>query len=433
MAMDDENGVKPSRRNFLAAAGGVIGAAGAAGAGLVAGRPEAARAQVAPSVPAPAQANAEPFYGAYQAGITTPMQESLYFAAFDLAATKRQDVIDMLRAWTAAGARLTAGQAAEPGPQDVTQPALDSGETVGMDPQRLTLTFGFGPDFFTLNGQDRYGIANRRPPALVDLPHFNGDELIDGQSGGAICIQACANDAQVAFHAVRQLARISYGAATLKWVQTGFSPANKTAGTPRNLMGFKDGTMNPTAATVAPAIWAGAEGPAWMQGGSYMVARRIRIALEHWDRMKIAFQEQTFGRHKASGAPLGQTAEFETPNFDATDSDGNSIIPDNAHVRLAAPVNNGGATMLRRSYSYNNGANFVAERWPPWRQAIEYDSGLFFQCFQRDPRTAFIKVFDRMSKLDALNQFTTHVGSAIFACPPGVSKGGYIGQKLFEA
>ena len=423
MKSDDAPTLKPSRRNFLAGTGGLVGAAGVA---------VAARAQVAPSVPTFAQSNREPFYGTYQGGITTPMQESLYFAAFDLATTKRQDVIDLLRSWTAAGARLSAGLPAEPGDQELTKPPLDTGETMGMDPQRLTLTFGFGPDLFSLGGQDRYGLAKARPPALVDLPHFNGDELIDGQSGGAICIQACANDSQIAFHAVRQLARLSYGAATLKWVQNGFSPANKTKGTPRNLMGFKDGTMNPTDATVGPVVWVGPEGPAWMQNGSYMVARRIRIALEHWDRMNVAFQEQTFGRHKVSGAPLGQSAEFETPKFDATDADGNSVIPDNAHVRLAAPVNNGGATLLRRSYSYNNGANFVAERWPPWRQGIEYDSGLFFQCFQKDPRTAFVRVFDKLSRLDALNQFTTHVGSAIFACPPGIAKGEYIGQKLFE-
>ena len=424
----DDGTPKPSRRNFLAAAGGI-----AAGAGMVAARTLPARAQVAPSLPEKNQQDEEPFYGTYQGGITTPMQSSLYFASFDLATAKRSELIAMLQAWTDAGARLTAGLPGEPGTQNVANPPLDTGEAVGLDPQRLTLTFGFGPDMFALNGEDRYGIAHKRPPALVDLPHFNGDELIAGQSNGAICIQACANDPQVAFHAVRQLARISYGAATLKWVQSGFSTANKTEGTPRNLMGFKDGTMNPTAANVAPVVWAGKEGPAWMQNGSYMVARRIRIALEHWDRMNVAFQEQTFGRAKASGAPLGSTAEFDTPNFNATDADGNSIIPDNAHIRLAAPVNNNGAAMLRRSYSYNNGSSFVAERWPPWRQGIEYDSGLFFQSYQQDPRTAFVKLFDRMSKIDALNQFTTHVGSAIFACPPGVNKGAYIGQKLFES
>jgi deferrochelatase/peroxidase EfeB len=398
--------MKASRRGFLGVAG--VGAA----AGL-AGGAGTARAYAA---------NGEAFYGVHQAGITTPMQSSLYFASFDLAADKREDVVGLLRAWTEAGAAMTAGLPA----------AGDSGEAVGLDPSRLTLTFGFGPEFFALNGEDRYGVAASRPAALVDLPRFAGDELVAGQCGGAICVQACADDPQVAFHAVRQLARISYGAANLKWVQSGFASGKKTEGTPRNLMGFKDGTMNPAGASLGPAVWAGAEGPEWMNGGSYMVARRIRIALEHWDRMKLAFQEKTFGREKASGAPLGCKHEFDTPDFQAADSDGNSVIPDTAHIRLAAPVNNDGATILRRSYSYNDGASFVAERWPPWKQGIEYDAGLFFQAYQKDPRDGFIKLFDRMSKIDALNQFTTHVGSAVFACPPGCEAGGYIGQRLFE-
>ena len=188
--------------------------------------------------------------------------------------------------------------------------------------------------------------------------------------------------------------------------------------------------MNPSAVEAPAVVWAG--GTDWMAGGTYMVARRIRIALEHWDRMKIAFQEQTFGRHKVSGAPLGGAKEFETANFNATDANGDYIIPETSHIRLAAPVNNGGATILRRSYSYNEGANFVAERWPPWRQAIEYDSGLFFQAYQQDPRTGFTKLFEKMSKIDMLNQFTTHVGSAVFACPPGAHPGGFLGEGLFS-
>ena len=413
----------PSRRGFLAAAS-LAGAAGIA---------PAAQAQLVPSRPQAEPAQEEPFYGRYQGGITTPMQEALYFAAFDVAATNRADLITLLQNWTKAAARLTSGLPAEPGTQDDDAPGLDSGEAAGLTPSRLTITFGFGPELFEFNGQDRFGIAAQRPPALADLPRFAGDQLVAGQCGGALCIQACANDPQVAFHAVRQLARISYGMATLKWVQDGFSTANKTQGTPRNLMGFKDGTMNPTAATADAVVWAGPEGPAWMENGSYMVARRIRIALEHWDRMKIAFQEQTFGRKKLSGAPLGGSHEFETPNFQATDANGDYIIPDTSHVRLAAPVNNDGSQILRRSYSFNNGANFVAERWPPWRQGIEVDAGLFFQAYQKDPRTGFTKLFDKMSKIDALNQFTTHVGSGVFACPPGVQPGEYIGQKIFEA
>ena len=420
-----DNAIKPSRRLFLAAAGGIAGAASSFG--------PAARAQVAPSHPEINQNDEEPFYGVYQGGITTPMQSATYFAAFDLATDKRNDVITLLQNWTKAAARLTAGLPAEPGAQDPHAPPLDTGEAAGLSPQRLTITFGFGPDLFTLNDKDRYGLAAKRPAALVDLPHFNGDELVPGRCGGALSVQACANDPQVAFHAVRELARISYGAAALKWVQSGFSPANKTQGTPRNLMGFKDGTMNPTAAAAIPVVWAGTEGPVWMQNGSYMVARRIRIALEHWDRMKLAFQENTFGRHKVSGAALGAKAEFDTPDFAATDTNGDPVIPETAHVRLAAPVNNGGATILRRSYSFNDGASFVAERWPPWHQGMEFESGLFFQAYQRDPRNGFIKLFDKMSKIDALNQFTTHTGSAIFACPPGVQQGGYVGQGLFDA
>jgi deferrochelatase/peroxidase EfeB len=417
--------LKPSRRLFLAASGGLVGAA----ASIL----PAAHAQLAPSRPEHDPVDAEPFYGPHQAGITTPMQEALYFASFDVTATNQADLITLLQKWTVAAARLTTGLPAEAGVQDEDAPPLDSGEAAGLNPSRLTLTFGFGPDLFTLNGEDRFGIAAKRPQALADLPHFVGDQLIEGQSGGALCIQACANDPQVAFHAVRQLNRIAYGVVSLKWVQSGFSTANKTQGTPRNLMGFKDGTMNPTAEAVAPVVWAGNEGLAWMNGGSYMVARRIRIALEHWDRMKVAFQEKTFGRQKVNGAPLGGKTEFETPNFAATDANGDYVIPETSHVRLAAAANNNGTQILRRSYSYNNGASFVAERWPPWHQGIEYDSGLFFQAYQKDPRTGFSVLFDKMSKLDALNQFTTHVSSALFACPPGVEKGEYIGQKLFQA
>jgi deferrochelatase/peroxidase EfeB len=134
-----------------------------------------------------------------------------------------------------------------------------------------------------------------------------------------------------------------------------------------------------------------------------------------------------------SGAPLGKTGEFESLDLDRMDSDGNPVIPQNAHVRLGAAASNGGAEMLRRGYAYNDGLSFTAERWPPWRQGMMYDAGLMFLAYQRDPRTGFIKVFEPMSRLDALNQFVTHNGSGVFACPPGATPGQYIGQKLFDA
>lgn len=419
----------PSRRCFLSAAG----LAGAAAATLPVSAAHAAMA-APPSTPSVEMMNqAVEFYGVRQAGIATPMQSALYFAAFDLTTDKRADVVALLKRWSDAAARMCAGLAAEPGKQMPNEPGLDSGEALGLKPASLTITFGFGPDLFTLKGKDRYGVAAKRPAALVDVPAFNGDQMVEDQCGGALCIQACANDAQVAFHAVRQLARLSYDVATMKWAQSGFSPTPTSPGTARNLMGFKDGTLNPVGKALEDTIWADAKGDApWMNQGSYMVARRIRISLEHWDMMKVAFQEQTFGREKMSGAPLGGKHEFDTPDYKAVNADGNPVIPENCHLRLGAPEFNDGAQILRRSYAYNNGAAFTAERWPPWRQAVEFDAGLFFQAYQKDPRTGFIKIFDKMSKFDMLNQFTTHVNNAIFACPPGARKGGYVGETLFS-
>jgi len=419
-----------TRRRFLSS-----GFMAAAGAGL--GAP-GALAALAPAQTGnePVQGDAtEPFWGEHQGGILTPLQHNTYFVAFDLITTERNDIVKMLQAWTAAAAKVTNGQTTEPLGQDGSVPAPDSGEALGLSPARLTITFGFGAGLFIKDGQDRYGLAAHRPAALVDLPKFVGDQLVDTRTGGDLSVQACADDPQVAFHAVRQLSRLAYNVAQIRWVQTGFLANFNAKETPRNLMGFKDGTNNPSindSQLMNKIIWVGDEGPDWMQGGSYLVARRIRIALEHWDRMNLAFQEQTVGRCKYSGAPLGGKNEFDKADYDATDKDGNPIIPENAHVRLASAAHNDGAQILRRPYSYNDGANFTAERWPPWRQEMEYDAGLFFLCYQRDPRTGFIKIFDKMSKFDMMNQFVTHTGGGLFACPGGISEGGFIGQGLFE-
>jgi deferrochelatase/peroxidase EfeB len=423
---DDQQGL--SRRRFLCRGLMAAATAGAAAQGVHASPEPEAKSAASDDA-------SEPFWGGHQGGIVTPLQRNTYFAAFDLVTTDRGDVIKLLQAWTTAAARLAAGQPAEAIPADITIPSPDSGSALDLPPSRLTVTFGFGAGLFTKDGKDRYGLALQRPAALADLPKFPGDELQDERSGGDLSVQACADDPQVAFHAIRQLSRLAYGVAQIRWVQTGFTPNSSAQETPRNLMGFKDGTNNPPigdAKTMNQFIWVGNEGPDWMRGGSYMVTRRIRIALEHWDRMNVAFQEETVGRHKYSGAPLGGAKEFDKPDYDATDKDGNSIIPDNSHIRLAAAVNNDGAQILRRPYSYNDGANFTAERWPPWRQEMEYDAGLFFICYQTDPRTGFIKIFEQMSKFDMMNQFVTHTGGGLFACPGGTTEGRYVGQGLFD-
>ncbi|HTZ37007.1 MAG TPA: Dyp-type peroxidase [Stellaceae bacterium] len=444
-----------TRRGFLTGAAG-LAAAGAAGVALGAEAPRAL-AKVDAQAPVETARQVEPFWGRNQGGIVTPAQSHTYFLALDLTTEKRDEVVALLRAWTAAAARLAAGKPIEafertelaygydtstttvttssepPAPTAVALP--DTGDAEGLPPARLTITFGFGAGLFEKDGKDRYGLAKARPAALVDLPHFAGDELAADRTGGDLSVQACADDPQVAFHAVRQLARLADEVAQVRWAQTGFLAGFGNGQTPRNLMGFKDGTNNPPvadAAAMGKFVWVDAEGPDWMRGGSYMVARRIRIALEHWDRTKVAFQEQTFGRHKVSGAPIGKTVEKDPLDLDATDKDGNYVIAENAHVRLAAAATNEGAQILRRPYSYNDGINFTAERWPPWRQGLEYDAGLFFICYQRDPRTGFIKIFENMAKLDMLNQFVTHVGGGLFACPAGAAEGEFIGQRLFQ-
>jgi deferrochelatase/peroxidase EfeB len=408
--------------------GRLLGAAGALGTAALARGATAA----VPSATSATPTNAtEPFYGRQQAGILTPQQSHTYFAAFDVTAAKRSDLVALLQTWTDAAARLTAGlpvQAAGGGSYDAKKIVLDSGEAADLPAARLTLTFGFGPGIFVKDGADRYGLASSRPAAFVDLPRFNGDQMTEGKTGGDLSVQACADDPQVAFHAIRQLTRLADGAAQLRWVQAGFRSA-EVGETPRNLMGFKDGTQS--VSNPQHFVWAADDGPRWMRGGSYLVARRIRIALEHWDRMNVAFQEQTIGRQKVSGAPLGMMHEFDQLPLAATDKDGNSIIPDSAHVRVANASTNGGAQILRRGYSYNDGVSFVAERWPPWRQGMEYDAGLLFVCYQSDPRTGFIPMFDKMSKIDMLNQFATHTGGGHFACPGGISRGEYVGQGLF--
>ena len=425
------NKLRSSRRGFLTATAGLVAAAGFGG-GAVAEIPLPAK-----GAPDAARSNGnriEPFWGKHQGGIVTPAQTHTYFASFDLITTGRDKIVGLLRQWTDAAGRLSLGQPAAPIGEDIDTLAPDSGDVLGLPASRLTLTFGFGAGLFVKDGKDRYGLAVRRPEALVDMPKFAGDQLVEARTGGDLSIQACADDPQIAFHAVRQLARLAYGVAEIRWVQAGFVADFGAKKTPRNLMGFKDGTGNPPVndpKMMEQFIWVGREGPDWMQGGSYVVARRARIALEHWDRMKIGFQEQTFGRHKLSGAPLGKKNEFDTIDLDATDRDGNPIVPENAHVRLANHANNDGARILRRSYSYNDGVNLTAERWPPWRQGMEYDAGLLFVCYQRDPRTGFIKIFDRMSKIDMMNQFVTNTGSALFACPGGIAKGEFIGQRLF--
>ncbi|MET9749662.1 iron uptake transporter deferrochelatase/peroxidase subunit [Streptomyces sp. ESR1.13] len=392
----------PSRRALIGwgGAGLALGAAAAAGGAVAMDRTGG------DASPAGAGAgSAVPFHGAHQAGIATPVQDRLHFAAFDVTTEDRAAFVALLKEWTAAARAMTAGHAVGEGAYGglPEAPPDDTGEALGLRPSRLTLTLGFGPSLF-----EKFGLAGRRPEALADLPKFPGDNLDRARSGGDLCVQACADDPQVAVHAIRNLARIGFGKVVVRWSQLGFGKTSSTTPdeqTPRNLLGFKDGTRNIAGtdeARLEKFVWAAAQdGAEWMAGGSYLVARRIRMHIETWDRASLQEQEDVFGRDKGEGAPVGRAKERDEPFLKA-------MKPD-AHVRLAHPDSNGGATLLRRGYSFTDGTDGLGR----------LDAGLFFLAYQRDVRTGFIPVQRNLAK-DALNEYIQHVGSAVFAVPPGV-------------
>ncbi|MDH2445339.1 iron uptake transporter deferrochelatase/peroxidase subunit [Amnibacterium sp. CER49] len=413
-----------SRRGLLRALG--IGAAGAGiGAATATGleRSGAAAAGAAPD-------RVEQFHGAHQAGITTAAQDRLHFAAFDLAdGTTRADLIALLQDWTGAAARMTAGTGAggTPVSQGVAAaPPDDTGEALGLSPAGLTITFGFGPSLFrTADGKDRFGLAVKRPAALVELPRFAGEQLVPAASDGDLCVQACSDDPQVAVHAIRNLSRIAFGRAELRWSQLGFGRTSSTTrgqATARNLFGFKDGTANlkaEDASDVARSVWVGDEG-GWMAGGSYLTVRKIRMRIETWDHQSLTEQEQTIGRTKGEGAPLTGGTEHTALDLRAGTAAG-PVIPAGAHVRLAHPSANGGAQLLRRGYNFVDGNDDLGR----------LNAGLFFLAYQRDPRRQFIPIQERLAASDRLNEYVVHVGSGIFAVPPGAERGSYVGAPLF--
>ncbi|MDQ1744247.1 MAG: deferrochelatase/peroxidase EfeB [Pseudonocardiales bacterium] len=403
-----------SRRGFLAGALGSAAAVG--GVGVLAGCDPAGPAASRPAV--------VPFRGAHQAGIATPAQDRLAFAAFDVPGTSRTELVDLLRRWTLAAERMTRGEPVGAVDGSEHYVPADTGEATGLAAANLTLTIGFGPGLF----DSRFGLAGRRPAALRELPRFAGDELDPRISGGDLCIQACADDPQVAFHAIRNLNRIGFGVTAMRWFQLGFGRTSSTTPsqqTPRNLMGFKDGTRNVNGEVPADLdahVWVGPNSDqAWLTGGSYLVSRKIRMGIESWDRDRIGDQEAVFGRTKVEGAPLTGQHERDEPDL-AARADGTPVIPADAHIRLAAPESNGGVKILRRGYSFTDGVDPVTG---------QLDAGLFFICFQSDPATGFIPV-QRNLATDALNEYIKHTSSAIFACPPGPADGQFWGQQLFS-
>ncbi|MBB5852881.1 iron uptake transporter deferrochelatase/peroxidase subunit [Amycolatopsis umgeniensis] len=411
-----------SRRKLFGMAGAgaaLVGTGAAAGIG--------ANRLLGGDSPAQAAQNVVEFHGEHQAGIVTPVQENLHFVSLDVTTKDREKLVKLLRTWTDAARRMTAGQEVGTGGAvggAAAAPPSDTGEALDLAASSLTLTIGFGPSLF----DDRFGLASKRPAALIDLPLFPADKLDPARGGGDICIQACADDPQVAVHAIRNLVRLGFGVTAVRWSQLGFGRSSSTSraqSTPRNLFGFKDGTRNVKAEeadVLRDQVWATAEdGQPWMAGGSFLVARRIRMHIETWDRESLQGQEGIVGRSKGAGAPLGQAAEFDEPDFHVGGAGGEKLIPEDSHVRLASHENLNGARILRRGYNFVDGSDGVGH----------LDAGLFFLAFNRDTRKQFVPMQQALSSKDAMMEYLQHTGSAHFAVPPGVREGGFWGEGLF--
>ncbi|MEO6414177.1 MAG: iron uptake transporter deferrochelatase/peroxidase subunit [Pedococcus sp.] len=409
--------------------------AGAAVVGAVAGVGGAYAATHASDDPTtagdPGSDDSVAFRGERQAGIITPAQDRMHFVALDVVTKDKAALADMLKAWTRAAERMTAGAEAAPGGVVGGGPYRapeDTGEAYDLDASDLTITIGYGPSLF----DDRFGLAERKPAALKDLPGFVGDDLDPARSDGDICIQACANDPQVAVHAVRNLVRMGFGVVSVRWSQLGFGRTSSTTRnqvTPRNMFGFKDGTNNLKAEdldALSEHVWVQPEDvpglSAWMSGGSYLVARRIRMHIEIWDRTPLQEQQDIIGRDKGEGAPLGQQAEFDTLDFTKPGADGKPAIPVDAHVALAHESRLRGIRILRRGYNFTDGSDGVGH----------LDAGLFFIGFMRDAHKQFVPMQRSLAAKDGLNEYIEHTGSAVFACPPGLGPDEFWGQDLFS-
>ncbi|MEX0426523.1 iron uptake transporter deferrochelatase/peroxidase subunit [Nocardioides sp. DS6] len=409
-----------SRRRLFAGAGAAGVALGAA-AGFAGGRASAEPAGGADDADTVDLSRSHEFYtGSHQAGIETEPQRHCVYMTFDLTTTSVQDLQVLLARWSAGIAQMMAGRpVGTVDPDRSSAVPQDTGEAYDLGPSSLTVTVGLGPGVF----DHRFGLAAKRPKLLADLPTLPSDVLKPELTGGDLSLQACADDPQVAYHAIRDLARMGRGTVNTRWTVMGFgrASAGKGQSTPRNLMGFKDGTRNiREPEDFDRYVWVGHDSePVWMRGGTYQVARKIRMDIEIWDSSDRGTQEGIFGRSKGAGGPLSGGSEFTTPDFHKMVA-GKPAIPAKSHVALAAHENNGGIKILRRSYNFTDGINELGQ----------LDAGLLFIAYQNDPGH-FVTLQRRLGSADLLNEYISHIGSGIFAVPPAPKPGHYLAEGLF--
>lgn len=399
---------------------GAIGSA--AVVGLDTARPRQATARSASA--------ATSFVADHQPGISTRAQRHGLFVAFDLAdldddVSPADRLRDLLEGWTITGEEQMRGEG-----------FAESDVATGLAPANLTVTTGFGPSLF-----ERIGRAEARPALLSPLPEFDGDAINSDWSGGDLLVQICGDDAQVVSAAFLAMRGRTSGLATLRWTQQGFISHPADGGTPRNILGHKDGTANPAPGPdLDDTVWVGDSEPEWFRGGTYMVFRKIRADMPGWALTPVPEQDAVIGRTRETGAPLSGGDEHTPVDLDATDPDGHLLLAEDSHVRLVLDT-----PMLRRPYNYDYG--FISSP-PSDHQHSEssdesehshagsggharFDAGILFAAYMRDPAT-FVSAQHRLAASDRLNAFISHTGSAIFAIPPGTAPGAALASGLLE-
>jgi dye decolorizing peroxidase len=350
----------------------------------------------------PAARAIEP-YGEHQVGIAAASPRHAELVAFRVG-TDRAGLGRLMRLWTNDIVALSSGR---PAPGD-TAPELAIGNVA------LTATVGFGPRVFELTG--------KKPPGLDDLPVMKHDRLDTAWSGGDLLVLVGADDPVSVVHAVRRLVADAKPFATPAWRQTGFWNNTGSDGQPvtgRNLFGQVDGSGNPAVGTPEfdSTVWS-TDGPEWFRGGTTLVVRRIRMNLDTWDELTRSEQERAVGRKLSTGAPLTGTAEHDELDLEARDANGRLVIADNAHARLSHHTENDGRRIFRKGLNYVHDTGATRE------------SGLIFLSHQADVAGQFLPLLVRLDAVDALNEWTTTIGSAVFALPPGFQPGSWLGQKL---
>lgn len=410
-----------SRRLFL---GG--GAAAAVGLGAAACAEDESSSTAAAAETSPTAMTVD-FDGPHQAGVSTPEQFQCHLLGFNLLdGVGREEIVRLMRVWTDDSRRMTQGT---PGLADLEGELLQA-------PANLTITVGFGPGLL-----EAAGLRDRAPEWLAPLPAYPTDQLDDRWGQTDLVVQVCGDDALTVSHAARYLVKGGSRYTTVAWIQDGFlggagtSAVNTVPGevdgqsrraTPRNKFGQLDGTINPrTSEDFSRLVWIEQDdvSPDWMVGGTAMVVRRIAMHLDTWDIVDRPTREVVVGRRLADGAPLTGGDEFTDPDMEARDETGLLVIDPNSHMaRARPPSDKPDQQLLRRVYTYDRFGEAGAEP--------TNDVGLMFICFQKNPLEQFHPIQQRLSEADRLNEWITHIGSAVYAVPPGTSEDEYWGQAL---